>query len=176
MSTGAGLHADGVASVDTSARCAVFQKSLKPARCQRTRVCGRTTTSAERHWNNRDSNARLTRVAASIRLGFTPRSTYRASCRRRNSTSACNDWRDRNASATAATRTTMETALSRRRSCHTRETEPLQDPQTGFLRTTAGVTGRATRLHGVLPRGARVDRGNQRGERTRGDPQNTARR
>ncbi len=36
----------------------------------------------------------LTRVAASIRRSFTPRSTYRASCRRRNSTSACSDWRD----------------------------------------------------------------------------------
>src|SRR5882762_2664053 len=31
----------------------------------------------------------------------------------------------------------METALSTRRSCHTRETGPFQEPQTGFLRTTA---------------------------------------
>ena len=35
-----------------------------------------------------------------------------------------------------ASRARMETALSTRRSCHTRETEPLQDLQTGFLRTT----------------------------------------
>jgi hypothetical protein len=35
-----------------------------------------------------------------------------------------------------ASRATMETALSTRRSCQTRETEPLQDPRTGFLRTT----------------------------------------
>ena len=39
-----------------------LQRSLKPARCQRIRVCGRTTTSAERHWNSRDSNAKLARV------------------------------------------------------------------------------------------------------------------
>src|SRR5437016_9011233 len=61
----------------------------------------------------------FTRVAASIRLGFTPRSTYRASCRRRNRTSASSDWRDRNASATHPTRsvtarTTIERALSTR--------------------------------------------------------------
>lgn len=79
-------------------------ESLKPARCQRIGVCGRTTTSAERHANSRDSSAKLTRVAASIRLGFTPRSTHRASCRRRNRTSASSDWRDRNASATHPTR------------------------------------------------------------------------
>jgi len=47
-----------------------LQKSLNPARCQRTTVPGHTTTSAERHSNNRDNSAKLTRVAASIRLGL----------------------------------------------------------------------------------------------------------
>jgi len=37
----------------------------------------------------------------------------------------------------------METALSTRRSCRTRETEPLQDPQTGFLRTKEKTKERA---------------------------------
>ena len=72
-----------------------LQRSLKPARCQRIRVCGRTTTRAERHANSRDSSAKLTRVAPSIRLGFTPRSTSRDSCRRRNRTSASSARPDR---------------------------------------------------------------------------------
>ena len=59
-----------------------------PQMGQRIRVCGRTTTRAERHANSRDSSVKLTRVAPSIRLGFTPRSTSRDSCRRRNRTSA----------------------------------------------------------------------------------------
>jgi hypothetical protein len=76
-----------------------------------------------------------------FRRGFTPRSTYRASCRRRNSTSACSDLRDRNASAShptrsATTRSTIETALSTCRSCHTRDAEPFQASRPGFLRTT----------------------------------------
>ena len=65
--------------VQVSTRCAIRRVSLrpgrdfhrhgsrKPARCQRINVSGRTTTSAERHANQRERNARLTRVAASIR-------------------------------------------------------------------------------------------------------------
>jgi len=58
------------------------QNSLQAARCQRIIVSGRTTTRASRQLKNRESNATLTRVTGSTRRGFTPRSTYRASCRR----------------------------------------------------------------------------------------------
>jgi hypothetical protein len=39
----------------------------------------RTTTSAERQSNHVDRNINVTRVAASTRFGFTPRSRYSAS-------------------------------------------------------------------------------------------------
>ena len=50
------------------------QNSFQPARCQRIRVSGRTTTRLSRQSNNRDSKASAIRVAESIRRGFTPRS------------------------------------------------------------------------------------------------------
>ncbi len=70
------------------------QNSFHPARCQRIIVSGRTTTKASRQLKNLERIASEIRVTGSIRRGFTPRSTYRASCRRRNSTSACSGWRD----------------------------------------------------------------------------------
>ena len=70
------------------------QNSFQPALCQRIIVSGRTTTKASRQLQNLESIASEIRVTGSIRRGLIPRSTYRASCRRRNSTSACSDWRD----------------------------------------------------------------------------------
>ena len=52
----------------------VRQSSRHPARCQRTTVSALTTIKQVRQSHNRDNKARLTRVAASIRRGFTPRS------------------------------------------------------------------------------------------------------
>jgi hypothetical protein len=62
--------------------------SRKPVRCHRMRVSGRTTANEVHQPKSFDSRVRLTRVATSGRRGFTPRSTYIASCRRRNRFSA----------------------------------------------------------------------------------------
>ena len=64
------------------------QKSFQPARCQRIIVSGRTTTRASRQSKSRESNASEIRVTGSTRRDLTPRSTYNASCRRRNKFSA----------------------------------------------------------------------------------------
>jgi hypothetical protein len=74
------------------------QNNFQPARCQRIIVSGRTTTKASRQLKNRESNASVIRVTGSIRRGLTPRSTYKASCRRRNRFSVLIDCGDRNAS------------------------------------------------------------------------------
>ena len=58
------------------------QNSRQPARCQRIIVSGRTSTRVSCHLKHRESNASLTRVTGSMRRGFTPRSTYKACCRR----------------------------------------------------------------------------------------------
>jgi len=50
------------------------------------------------HPSDQFANANVTRVAASTRLGFTPRSGYSASCRRRERISASNESRDRSTS------------------------------------------------------------------------------
>ena len=70
-----------------------------------------------------------------------PFATYRANCRRKNRTSACSAWRDRNPSAThlirsVTTCTTMETKRRTPQSCHTRAAEPPQDGRTDLLRMT----------------------------------------
>ena len=70
------------------------QNSRQPARCQRTIVFGRTTITHDRQSHNRESQARLKRVAASMRRGFTPRSLKSASCRRKTRFSASIDRRD----------------------------------------------------------------------------------
>ena len=93
------------------------QKSRKPALCQPISVSGRTTTRALSQSKQRDSSANITRVAPSTRLGFTPRSRYSDSCRRRKSVSASNDSRGRTKSPhhrirSQASRTIMENALS----------------------------------------------------------------
>jgi hypothetical protein len=74
------------------------QNSFQPARCQRIIVSGRTTTRAPRQLKNREINASVIWVAGSIRRGLTPRSTYKASCRRSNWFSVLIDCGDRNAS------------------------------------------------------------------------------
>ena len=51
----------------------------KPARCQRSSVSGRTTTSAARQSNGRGSKVSLMRAAASMRCGVTLPSRYNAS-------------------------------------------------------------------------------------------------
>jgi hypothetical protein len=85
-----------------------------------------------RHSNSRERNAKLTRVAASIRRGFTPRSTYRASCLRRNRISAPSDLRGCKEQPThqlirsAKTWTTMDSAHSTQHSCHIRRSRPPQ--------------------------------------------------
>ena len=64
-------------SVSDPDRC--LTTTSPPTRCQRSTVSGRTTTRQERQSHNRDSKARLARVAASIRRGFMPRSLKSAS-------------------------------------------------------------------------------------------------
>jgi hypothetical protein len=93
------------------------------ARCQRINVSGRTTTNAPRQSNIRESNASDTRVAASTRLGLTPRSWYSASSRRRNRFSASTDRRGLMDSATKPTRSASNRRMIRTktialRSCH----------------------------------------------------------
>jgi hypothetical protein len=78
----------------------IRQKSLQPARCQRIIVAGCTTTNAPRQSKSLASTTRLTRVAASIRCGWTPRSMYRASCRRRKRFSVWTDSVERKSSTT----------------------------------------------------------------------------
>jgi len=63
------------------ARDFIRQSSLQPARCQRIIVAGCTATNAPRQSKSLASTAKLTRVAASTRYGWIPRSMYRASCR-----------------------------------------------------------------------------------------------
>lgn len=92
------------------------QNNRHPARCQRIKVSGRTTTSASRQSKNRYSSARETRVTGSTRRGLAPRSRYWASWRRRNRISASRDLRGRTAKPThsirsAASRTTMDRKL-----------------------------------------------------------------
>jgi hypothetical protein len=76
-----------------------------------------TTTNADRQSKHRDRSVSITRVAASTRLGFTPRSRYSASWRRRNRISAPNDSRGRSIESTPqdqiqVRRTIMQSALS----------------------------------------------------------------
>ena len=65
-----------------------FQNKRNPFRCQRIRVSGFTTNSASRHSKNLESLAIVKRIASLARRGFCFRSTYRASCLRRNKFSA----------------------------------------------------------------------------------------
>lgn len=113
------------------------QKSRKPALCQPMSVSGRTTASALRQLKQRDNSANATRVGASTRLGFTPRSRYSASCRRRNKISASNDSRGRSMSPhhwirSQARRTMMENALSTPGSCHSYRSWPAPRPRSNI--------------------------------------------
>ncbi len=99
------------------------QNRRQLARCQRINVSGRTTTKAPRQSNIRESNASDTRVAASTRLGLTPRSWYSASSRRRNRFSASTDRRGLTDSTTKPTRSASNRRMIRMktitlRSCH----------------------------------------------------------
>ena len=78
--------------------------SRHPARCQRTTVSGRTTMRQERQSHNLDKKLRLTRVAASMRRGFTPRSMKSPSWRRSIRFSASSDHRGLIASTAKPTR------------------------------------------------------------------------
>jgi hypothetical protein len=69
------------------------QNKRQPARCQRSTVCGRTTVRHDLQLHSRVHMARLRRVAASIRRGWTPRSWKSAICRRRIRVSATIAWR-----------------------------------------------------------------------------------
>jgi hypothetical protein len=99
------------------------QNSRQPARCQRSNVSGRTTTRASRQSNSRERNASDTRVTASTRLGFTPRSVYSASSRRRKRFSASMDRRGLTESAirptkSASNRRKIRTKTITLQSCH----------------------------------------------------------
>ena len=85
------------------------QSNLQPARCQRRRVSGCTTTKALRHSNHLASTAKLTRVTASKRRGRTPRSMNMANWRRRKRFSA------RTASVGRSSSTSQRRASSIRR-------------------------------------------------------------
>jgi hypothetical protein len=121
-----------------------------PARCQRISVAGWTTTNADRQSKHRDRSISVTRVAASARLGFTSRSRYRASWRRRNRFSASNDSRGRSKSLhhwsrTQVSRTTMENALNTPRSCHSCERWPLSRSRSNFCGRQRRSSTRASR-------------------------------
>ena len=99
------------------------QNSRQPARCQRTIVFGRTTITHDRQSHNRESQARLKRVAASMRRGFTPRSLKSASCRRKTRFSASIDRRDLAVSTSKpikspSRRRTMQAKAITPTSCH----------------------------------------------------------
>lgn len=117
------------------------QNSFHPIRRQRISVSGRT--SAERHSNRRDNSIRLARVAGSTRRGFTRRSTYSASCRRKNRTSAARDPRRRNRSPIQLTRSdnTPKTMAAALRTAHHAIITALipSVPRIGFLRTTPSL-------------------------------------
>ena len=105
------------------------QNRRQPARCQRISVSGRTTTRASRQSKSRDSTASDTRVAASTRLGLTPRSWYSASCRRRKRFSASTDRRRLSDNTTrparsASNRRTIRARTITPRSCHSSPTVP----------------------------------------------------
>jgi hypothetical protein len=99
------------------------QNSRQPARCQRTIVFGRTTITHDRQSHNRESQARLRRVAASTRRGFTPRSLKSPSCRRKTRFSASIDRRDLAVSpskpiTSPSRRRTMQAKAITPTSCH----------------------------------------------------------
>lgn len=105
------------------------QNRRQPARCQRIRVSGRTTTGASRQAKSRARDASDTRVAASTRLGLTPRSWYSASSRRRNRFSASMKSRRLSESTTrqaksSSNRKTIRASTITRRSCHSSPTGP----------------------------------------------------
>jgi hypothetical protein len=127
------------------ARDLIRQSSLQPARCQRIIVAGCTTTSAPRQSKRLASSARLTRVAASTRCGRTPRSTYRASCRRRKRFSARRASADRNRSNSHRKASSMRRLAIFRRStmrscCHSdrpRASSYRRPSGMEYLRSTA---------------------------------------
>jgi hypothetical protein len=99
------------------------QNNRQPARCQRTTVSGRTTSTQDRQSHNLDSQARLNRVAASIRRGFASRSLKSASWRRRTRFSASIDRRGLTARTSkpiksATRRRTMRARAITPTSCH----------------------------------------------------------
>jgi hypothetical protein len=104
------------------------QNSFHPARCQRIIVSGRTTTKASRQSKNRENNARRTHLTGSMRRGLAPRSTYWASCRRRNKISASRDRRGRIA------RPTQEIRSAANRT--------MRDTDHAILTPKGGLTGR----------------------------------
>ena len=105
------------------------QNSRQPARCQRIIVSGRTATRAPRQSKNRESNASVIRVPGSIRRGFTPLSTYKASCRRNIKISAARVRCRRTARDTMPARSinncrTIWNGARTRRYCHIRYAVP----------------------------------------------------
>jgi hypothetical protein len=87
------------------------------------RVCRHRTRQQPRRELLRTTNASDTRVAALTRLGFTPRSWYSASSRRRKRFSAATDRRGLTNSTTrparsASNRRTIRTKTITLRSCH----------------------------------------------------------
>ena len=95
------------------------QNSRQPARCHRTIVSGRTTITHDRQSHNRESQARLKRVAASMRRGLTPRSLKSASCRRKTRFSASIDRR-----ALAVSTSKPITSASRRKTVQAKAITP----------------------------------------------------
>ena len=126
------------------------QNSRQPARCQRTIVFGRTTITHDRQSHNLESQARLKRVAASIRRGLTPRSLKSASCRHKIRFSASIERRGLPARASKPIKST-----SRRRTIRARAITPTSchgfcvrsEPQSPALSFCGG--------HGRLPTATR---------------------
>jgi len=124
------------------------QNRRQPARCQRSSVSGRTTTRASRQSKSRDSNASDTRVAASTRLGLTPRSRYSASSRRRRRFFASTDRRGLSDSTmrparSASKREPIEPARSRHNhaTAQRRPRDRVSSPRIGYLRSTGVADG-----------------------------------
>lgn len=118
------------------------QNRRHPARCQRTTVSGRTTITQDRQSHILESQARLARVAASIRRGFVPRSLNRASCLRSTRFSASIDRRGLVASAknparSASRHRTIRAKAITPTSCHVLHLYPGHIATIEFLRRTA---------------------------------------
>lgn len=130
------------------------QKIRQPSRCQRTMVDGRTLTTESRQSHSLVNSARLTRVGWSMRRGLTPRSIYRASCRRRTRFSARIEDDERRNSLPTRT-ASAKNPMNARNMGHMCASCQIQSPTTGALFAQPRVVNYCGPQESVRRRGAR---------------------